>query len=303
MVEQITKLLLDSQNPDGGWGATKGKRSNTESTSLAIIALEALKPGSKTEHIKYISGGVKWLTQRQNADGSWPLNDSSKLPSWSTAVAMLALGLWPEYESRAIDAANWVLRLEGSKPGLLANLLLALSFKKKAVHLNEDLIGWPWISGTFSWVEPTSYYLIALKKLRSKLAGTNAEERIKQGELMIYDRICQGGGWNYGNSTALGDGLWPYPDTTAIALIALQDRAEAEANRQSLRALQEMLKDVHSGLALSWSVICLSLYGQDTTTWKELLAQDFEKTRFIGETKSVALSVLALSDGAKYFRV
>jgi len=86
-------------------------------------------------------------------------------------------------------------------------------------------------------------------------------------------------------------------------LISLQDHAGAEANHQSISALQKMLEDVHSGLALSWSVICLSLYGQDTTKWKKLLAQDFEKTRFIGETKSIALSVLALSDGSTLFKI
>ena len=181
--------------------------------------------------------------------------------------------------------------------------MFALTFKKKALDIDVDLLAWPWTSGSFSWVEPTSYYLIALKKLKGKLTGTNSDERIKQGEMMIYDRICKGGGWNYGNNAVLGENLWPYPDVTAIALISLQDHAGAEANRQSVSALQKMLEGVHSGLALSWSVICLSLYGQDTTKWKKLLAQDFEKTRFIGETKSIALSVLALSDGSTLFKI
>ena len=300
MLQDAKALLLDSQNPDGGWGSAKGKRSNTEATSLAVMALELLEQDSKAAHTR---NGITWLTQRQSADGSWPLNDSAKTSSWTTAMAMLALGLWPEHQSRVVSAAKWALQQEGNRPGLLAHLLFALTFKKKALDIDVDLLAWPWTSGSFSWVEPTSYYLIALKKLKGKLTGTNSDERIKQGEMMIYDRICKDGGWNYGNNAVLGENLWPYPDVTAIALISLQDHATAEANRQSMRALQEMLKDVHSGLALSWSVICLSLYGQDTTKWKELLAQDFEKTRFIGETKSIALSVLALSDGAKYFRV
>ncbi len=157
--------------------------------------------------------------------------------------------------------------------------------------------------GQFQLGGTTSYYLIALKKLKGKLTGTNSDERIKQGEMMIYDRICKDAGWNYGNNAVLGENLWPYPDVTAIALISLQDHAGAEANHQSISALQKMLEDVHSGLALSWSVICLSLYGQDTTKWKKLLAQDFEKTQFLGETKSVALSLLALGDGSTLFKI
>jgi hypothetical protein len=301
MLELAIDFLLKNQNADGGWGAVPGKGSNTESTSLSVLAL---KSASRDTLEKSLQGGIHWLATRQRADGSWPLNDRSKVPSWSTAMAILALGLWPEHQNRTIKAANWVLQQEGNRPGLLGKILFALSFKKKAaLNLNLDLVGWPWVAGTFSWVEPTSYCLIALKKLRDKLAGTNVDERINQGDLMIYDRMCRGGGWNYGNNEVLEENLWPYPDITAIALIALQDHSANDANRESLRALESMLKEVHSGLALSWSVICLSLYGQDTSKWRNLLAQSFEKTRFLGETKSVALAALALSGGAKFFRV
>ena len=55
--------------------------------------------------------------------------------------------------------------------------------------------------------------------------------------MLIYDRMCESGGWNYGNSQVLGETLWPYPDVTAIALIALRDRATSEANQKSLHAL------------------------------------------------------------------
>lgn len=120
---------------------------------------------------------------------------------------------------------------------------------------------------------------------------------------MIYDRMCEGGGWNYGNSKVMGETLWPYPDITALALIALQDRPEDEANRMSVRALEKMLEEVNSGLALGWSIICLSLYGRETGPWRQLLVKSFDETKFLGETKSLALSVLALGGGAKFFRV
>ena len=41
-----------------------------------------------------------------------------------------------------------------------------LSFVKKMGELDPYLSGWPWTAGAFSWVEPTSYSLIALKKLK-----------------------------------------------------------------------------------------------------------------------------------------
>jgi len=301
VLEESLNILLLSQNPDGGWGAVAGKRSNTEATALALLALQAV-------FRKAIEPAVEkaktWLAERQNVDGSWPLNDSLKESSWSTALAIIALSPAGDFfKDRVIKAGNWTLEQEGSKPGILANLILALTFQKKAVQLNEDLIGWSWTPNSFSWVEPTSYFLLALKKIRRNLSSKTAEERIQQGELMIYDRMCDNGGWNYGNSSVYGDRLWPYPDTTAVALIALQDHQERKENQVSLRALGEMAKNTDSGLALSWSAICLSLYGQEGAELRHRLVERFAKTKFLGETKAIALGILAMGNGARFFRV
>jgi hypothetical protein len=143
---------------------------------------------------------------------------------------------------------------------------------------------------------------MALKKLTGSLDGTNCKERIRQGEMLIYDRMCENGGWNYGNSRVLGEALWPYPDVTAVALIALQDRATNEANQTSLRALYALMREA-SGTALGWGILCLSLYNQDLREWKRILVKNFEKTKFLGETKAVALALLAFGNGASLFRV
>jgi len=300
MIEEATTLLLNGQNPDGGWGAVPGKKSNTEVTALALLALKSV---AKAPAEPAAQKAEKWLIDRQNADGSWPLNDSLKGPSWSTALAIVALSDRADLRDRLVKAGNWALEQEGSKPGILANLILALTFQKKAVQLNEDLVGWSWTPNSFSWVEPTSYFLLALKKIRRHLAGKSIAERIQQGELMIYDRMCDNGGWNYGNSSVYGDQLWPYPDITAIALVALQDHQERKENQLSLRALGEMAIYTDSGLALSWSAICLSLYGQDSAQLRQRLVQRFAKTKFLGETKAIALGVLAVADGARSFRI
>jgi hypothetical protein len=144
---------------------------------------------------------------------------------------------------------------------------------------------------------------MALKKLRPSLIGTNCEERIRQGEMLIYDRMCENGGWNYGNSQVLGEALWPYPDVTAVALIALQDRTANEANRRSLLALQDMMREAAFGITLGWGILCLKLYSEDVKEWEKILLANFRKTRFLGETKAVALAVLALGEGVSFFRV
>jgi squalene-hopene cyclase-like protein len=300
MIHAAVELLLHAQNTDGGWGSVKGRRSNTESASFALMALKSLK-GSAFD--PQITAGLKWLLEHQNGDGSWSLNDTSKESSWSTPLAVLALLPFPDKIDPALNAAQWILTQEGRKPGRLASLWARLLRARNTVELDPFLSGWSWTNGAFSWVEPTSYSLMALKKLRPLLDGTNVEERVRQGELLIYDRMCDGGGWNYGNSKVLGESLWPYPDTTAVALIALSDHAANPANRTSLVVLVKMMREAASGLALGWGILCLLLYDQNVGDLKKLLAKSFDKTSFLGETKTLALAILALGDGRRFFQI
>ena len=300
MVDAALAVLLDAQNEDGGWSSFKGKRSNTESTSFALLALNSLA-GDPFDRQK--TTGLKWLLQHQKEDGSWSFNDTTKQSSWTTPIAALALMSFQDQRQHALRAAKWILTQEGRKPGWVASLLVRLSLVQKVTELDPYLSGWSWNPGAFSWVEPTSYSLMALKKLKRSLGGTNCDERIRQGEMLIYDRMCENGGWNYGNSKVLGEALWPYPDVTAVALIALQDRPKSEANERSLGALDAMMREAASGMALSWGILCLTLYNQDIREWKKILLKNFEKTRFLGETKAVALALLALGNGASLFRV
>jgi hypothetical protein len=299
-LDQAVTFLNQSQNSDGGWGAIAGKQSNTESTALGLLALRSLEESRENPAVRKAE---QWLTNSQNSDGSWAYGAGAKTPSWSTALAVMALGDSTVEVERLVKAGNWILAQEGSKPGILAKLILALSFQKKAVHLNDDLIGWSWTAGSFSWVEPTSYCLLALKKMKARLSAEAVKERVDQAELMIYDRMCEGGGWNYGNAAVYGDPLWPYADITALALIALQDHRVRNENQVSLKVLAKTAETTDSGLALGWSSICLSLYGHDNSELRKRLEQKFVKTKFLGETKPIALSILAAGDGPSLFRV
>ena len=55
---------------------------------------------------------------------------------------------------------------------------------------------------------------------------------------MLVDRCCRGGGWNYGNSNMLGKELRPYVPTTAVALLALQDRGSEPVVTEGLAFLE-----------------------------------------------------------------
>jgi len=300
MLDRIITTLLENQNPDGGWGAVRGKRSNTESTSLAVTALKAIPVNTAAENRKR---GIDWLLRRQNKDHSWPLNETAQEGSWTTALAITALSDNAENSERVLAAARWLLEQEGSKPGILAEIILWATGNSGLNKLNKDLIGWSWVPNSFSWVEPTSYALIAVKKLRARLAGTNVDERIRQADAMIYDRVCNGGGWNYGNSRVLDYALWPYPDITAVALIAMQDHAREQANQESLQVLSKIARETDSGLALCWAAICLNVYAQDNSGFQGQIEKRFAATAFLGESKSLALAVIALNGKTNPFRI
>jgi hypothetical protein len=275
-----------------------GRDSNTEVTSLVLLALASLQENPLKPSLE---AAKNWFLQRQKPEGSWPLTNGVEEGSWTTALAVLAMGNFLGQTERVEKAARWLVNQQGSTLGLLPEAILWLTGKSKVNGINRDLVGWSWTPGALSWVEPTSYALMALKKMKSRLAGTKVGERIQEAERMLYDRMCNGGGWNYGNNKILGEVLQPFPEVTAVALIALQDRATEEPNRVSLRALQAMMADVDSGLALGWGTICLVLHRVEVSRWQTRIVKRFEVAGFLGETKTMALALLALGKKPEAF--
>jgi hypothetical protein len=299
MTDALVRALLASQNPDGGWGPATGQSSTTELTALATLALGLVdRPVVRAR----ASHGLRWLVERQHPDGGWPVSTRVSDGSWSTALAVLALDVLGHDTSSAVRGGRWLMRRSPREPGLLTHVLYRVAPGALPVRLNPDLKGWAWTSEASSFVEPTSYALLALKRLRHRMPERAVIDRIEEGERLVYDRMCHGGGWNYGNSTVLDVALWPYADVTALALLALRDRGEREANRRSLHALRGMLEHVSSGLSLAWATLCFAAYGEDPEPWRRRLLDRYGRTAFLDERRAVALAVLAVTGGAEVFR-
>ncbi|MEJ2320557.1 MAG: prenyltransferase/squalene oxidase repeat-containing protein [Gemmatimonadales bacterium] len=293
--DTVGKLLLEGQDEQGGWPAVPGFPITTESTALGLLALSF---ASGERSAAGANRARAWLRSRQRPDGAWPHSDQVAQSDWATSLAIVALSRFPEERSSTDAAAEWLLGQEGRRSGWLTKLMFLLFPERKVIRLDLDLIGWPWYPNTFSWVEPTSYSLIAVKSLRPDLKGRHARDRIDEAERMILDRVCMGGGWNYGNSKVLGEELWPYPDTTALALIALQDFPRPESLEQSLAALREMVEDRASVLSLALAVLALQLHGRDVSAVRSRLVERFEGERRPADTRSLAFAALAMADGA-----
>jgi len=284
--------LITLANADGGWGATADRPSSTEHTALALMALQAADADSLT-----IDAAARWLERAQLDDGAWPVMSGVPHPSWSASLAVIALLDQPGSGDATGRGVDWLTAEQGIGIPLRERIREYFS-STKITALDPTLRGWPWVTGTFSWVEPTAWAIIALRRVWPDDAPRHVRERIDEGRRMILDRTCPGGGWNYGNKRVLGVEMEPYPDSTAVALLALGALRETSPEvNQSLERLDEMLSVTHSGLTLALSALCYREWGRDPAVLRGLLEQTYERTGFLDDVRSLALAVLALSEG------
>ena len=277
----LQRQLLDARNSDGGWGYERGRKSRLEPTCWALLALRSSLSTSDRILAGWPSSSGALVEQR---DG---------LPNWSFHSLALAtrLGL-----AEASDAD-----LQSLAGPLVAARGLALE-PSPVLRQNSALQGWSWVASTFSWGEPTSWALIALKTCRARgIAVKGAEGRIRDGEAILRDRVCVTGGWNYGNSNAFGKDLPAYIPTTAIALLALQDCAEQAFVQDSVRFLEEQAGNHPSTRALALSTLALRRHGRSSSRVEGAL-RAWLANHPTGDVASLgmALCVLENADGDEF---
>ena len=66
------------------------------------------------------------------------------------------------------------------------------------------------------------------------------------------------------------------------------------ADQTQLAILEGMLADNESGLALSLAILCFRLYDRPTGALEERLVERLDEVVAYGETRSIALSAMAL---------
>lgn len=279
----IKTVLLAARNPDGGWPYYSGKISRLEPTAWALLALHA-------------------AGERVSIDplSAWPRRDGWFLDRSSDAVNVGFNGL-----------AAVVLRSLNAPGELIAPLRAAIIDAKGEKIANSSinrqdnsLQGWAWTRGTFSWVEPTAWGLIALKRLGPR--DQVASARIAEGERLLSDRVCKDGGWNHGNSNMLGADLTPYVPTSALGLIALGDRRAEEPAIRTLRYLTANRLAERSAMGLGLTRIALGLYGASAADVGVALGDEWKRSAFLGNLHVTALALyseVAAASGYEAFRV
>lgn len=296
MPNPAVQLLLARQGQDGGWGAYADFASRTESTALASLALERHRVIEQDPAVgPAAAAGAEWLLARQLASGAWPMADDVPGPSWTTGLASLALSHFGSTPEPALAGAAWLLEQRGRGSPWWVRLLYRLAPSRKAVELDLGLVGWSWVDGTFSWVEPTAYAVLALKRLRPRLPVGPTGERIGQAELLFADRVCSDGGWNYGNTRIFGEALWSYPDTTALVLLALADQTGESLVEEGLAALDGLAAENGSVLSLGLTAVARRTHGRDSSDVRARLEARLQDWRD-GETRALAWAALGLLD-------
>ncbi|MFB3737367.1 MAG: hypothetical protein ACE14W_00200 [Candidatus Velamenicoccus archaeovorus] len=266
---RLADALLAARGPDGGYGPRSGQGAEPEPTALAALALDD-------------DGARAWLAEHQSSDGGLELALGSVVNDSPTALAALALGPGAARE-RALDH---VVRAHARRVPSSA-----------AVPLDPALTGWGWTPDTSAWVEPTARTLLALRRLRPA-----ASEAIAEAVAVLEDRECVGGGWNYGNRIVLGEELPPFAQTTAIALVALQDDPP-ELSARGRVVLRRLWRVERGGLTLGTTLAAFRLLDDaEADAVSHALAATFERTGLLGDTVALAWAALATGPGVEGLR-
>lgn len=233
--DRLRVLLAAGRNSDGGWPYYAGRRSRLEPTASALLALGD-------------PGAVSLLQSWRTSEGLLVEPELPRVNYAFNALAALALAAVQPAARGAAGAssiATALLAHRGERVG-----------EHPAIRQNPSLQGWPWIDGTFSWVEPTAWCLLAVKKLVRGAPG--AAPRIDEAERVLRDRACVDGGWNYGNPEVYGKNLPAHVPPTAVGILAMQDRASDGMVQQAVAFLGREATREGSTIALALSWLALS---------------------------------------------
>jgi Prenyltransferase and squalene oxidase repeat len=288
-------FLRSAQNVDGGWGFHPDSESRVESSCWALLALTSAKQASDVDPVER---ALRFLLGAQLHDGSWPATPEEKTGCWVTSLACLALMHGKKDSASAIAAGlQWICSDWPRDSTAWRRFISKLIPAREDTPINLSHRGWSWTPGTSSWVEPTSFALLALQQAPANLRPASADRRQQLGEAMLYGRMCPGGGWNCGNPRVYGVAGEPLVVPTSLALLALREHSQLAENAASLQWVEQSIPRIRTAASLALAKICLNAYDH---LWPQQSATfiDFHsRNEFLKSVQVVAWTSMALSEG------
>lgn len=287
LIERVRQRLVASANASG-WGYYAGKSSRIEPSCWALLALARVGGLTSDAWARFAQPHLAYLERLQDSSGL--------LVETEPALANLASNALAALTMRALGSSATAPVLARLSTGLIE--LKGVRLAQIDPRQDSTLQGWPWVRDTFSWVEPTAWCLLALKQTARAGGSASAAAREDEAEKLLANRMCTGGGWNFGNATALGQDLRAYVPTTAVALLALQDRRNRPDVQQSFEWLRAERLAEPSTMSLSLVSMCLRLYQTPTDDVDERLEEAVTRSEDAGNVQAMAMALYALSADA-----
>jgi hypothetical protein len=266
-------------SPEGGFAGLEGGGYRADATAWGAVALEAV--GQSPD---WLTTARARLEAQQLADGRVSLSPQHPDAVWLTPLAVLAWHQARDYRDATDKATRFMLATTGRHWPRNPDL---------PYEHDPSIKGWPWISATHSWVEPTALAVLALR-----ISGRGEHQRVEEGVRLLLDRQLPGGGWNYGNTRIFGRELFPFPESTGVALNALRGAAEPARVRKSLDYLHSSLREVRTPVALSWGLMGLAAWGEAPPEGGLWIKECLAKQERYGPYDTVSLSLLLVASRA-----
>ena len=138
---------------EGGWGYGPGQAAHLEPTCLGLLAL-TLEPAS---HREVFDKAQAALERCAVGDGTYRLEHGREEAVWPTALVLFVA-----------ERAGGEGRGQGTDGGCsvaTARTSCRPTTTTAKIHdIDLTLVGWPWADGNFSWVEPTAWACLALRR-------------------------------------------------------------------------------------------------------------------------------------------
>ena len=131
--------LRAAQNPDGGWGFRSGSQSRIEPTAWALLALDQVFPANAASEA--IARGVRFLSDSQLPDGSWPAAAGQGQGSWVTSLACWAFLSTNENRDALKRGLSWLVAERPGDSGAWWRLHSPFDRPQESVDAERRLLG------------------------------------------------------------------------------------------------------------------------------------------------------------------
>ena len=142
---------------DGGFPMLPGHNFRPDATAWAVLALK-----SHGSSLDIAEAGCRRLARIQQQDGRVTIFHGYDSGFWPTALSLLAWKSMGGFEHEIDLGVKFILITSGDYGDRKAD--------SPSKH-DTSIRGWSWTENTYSWIEPTSIAILALKACAANFAG------------------------------------------------------------------------------------------------------------------------------------